>query len=39
VQDGTRLPGGRRQAARQRTGRDGVSVDSALVERIEVLVR
>lgn len=34
-QDGARLPGGRRQAARRRTERDGVPVDAALVERIE----
>ncbi|MXN45185.1 Ldh family oxidoreductase [Shinella kummerowiae] len=37
AQDGARLPGGRRQAARQRTERDGVSVDSALIERLEAL--
>lgn len=35
AQDGARLPGGRRQAARRRTERDGVSVDAALIERIE----
>jgi (2R)-3-sulfolactate dehydrogenase (NADP+) len=37
VQDGARLPGGRRQAARQRTERDGVSVDAALIARIEAI--
>lgn len=37
AQDGTRLPGGRRQAARLRTERDGVLVDAALIERIEAI--
>lgn len=39
AQDGARLPGGRRQAARQRTERGGVSVDTALIERIEAFLR
>ncbi|HEV7247923.1 MAG TPA: Ldh family oxidoreductase [Shinella sp.] len=38
-QEGARLPGGRRQAARQRTERDGVPADPALIERIEALSR
>ena len=37
-QEGARLPGSRRQAARERTEREGVVVDAALVERIESLV-
>jgi (2R)-3-sulfolactate dehydrogenase (NADP+) len=36
-QEGARLPGARRQAARARTERDGVSVDAALASRIEAL--
>lgn len=39
AQHGARLPGGRRQAARQRTGRDGVLVDASLIERIEAFIR
>ncbi|MGQ3213429.1 MAG: Ldh family oxidoreductase [Shinella sp.] len=39
AQEGARLPGGRRQAARRRTERDGVPVDAALIERIETLFR
>ncbi|MCR6502437.1 Ldh family oxidoreductase [Shinella sp. CPCC 101442] len=38
AQDGARLPGGRRQAARQRTEREGVTVDAALIERIEAFL-
>lgn len=38
-QEGARLPGGRRRAARQRTERDGVAVDAALIERIEAFIR
>ncbi len=37
AQEGTRLPGARRQAARLRTEREGVRVDPALMERIEAL--
>jgi (2R)-3-sulfolactate dehydrogenase (NADP+) len=37
AQEGARLPGARRQAARRRTEGDGVLVDPALVERIEAL--
>lgn len=37
AQEGARLPGTRRRAARQRTEREGVSVDAALIERIEAL--
>ncbi|MDX3974912.1 Ldh family oxidoreductase [Shinella sp.] len=39
TQEGARLPGGRRQAARQRTERDSVPADPALIERIEALSR
>lgn len=39
MQDGARLPGGRRKAARERTERDGVPVDTVLIERIEALFR
>ncbi len=39
AQHGARLPGGRRQAARERTGRDGVLVDASLIERIEAFIR
>lgn len=39
TQEGARLPGGRRQAARQRTERKGVAVDAALIERIEAFLR
>ena len=39
MQDGARLPGGRRRAARQRSERDGVPVDPALIDRIEGLFR
>ncbi|MEZ5784438.1 MAG: Ldh family oxidoreductase [Rhizobiaceae bacterium] len=35
AQEGARLPGARRQAARRRTESEGVLVDSALIERIE----
>lgn len=39
AQEGARLPGRRRQAARQRTAGDGVPVDAMLIERIEALLR
>lgn len=37
AQEGARLPGARRRAARGRTEKDGVAVDPALIERIESL--
>ncbi len=36
-QDGARLPGARRRAARRRSEQNGVPVDAALIERIEAI--
>lgn len=37
VQDGARLPGARRRAARRRSEQNGVPVDAALMERIKAI--